>query len=81
MYINMYMPKSDAEKVTVKGSHGDSSLQRESDSFRDSVVTGDSSPEHSPRTNETKKHINKISHKIRQINSNNYVYTPTRTLM
>lgn len=29
----MYMPKSDAEKVTVKGSHGDSSLQRESDSF------------------------------------------------
>lgn len=30
----MYMPKSDAEKVTVKGSHGDSSLQRESDSFR-----------------------------------------------
>lgn len=32
--IKMYMPKSDAEKVTVKGSHGDSSLQRESDSFR-----------------------------------------------
>lgn len=29
----MYMPKSDAEKVTVKGSHGESSLQRESDSF------------------------------------------------
>lgn len=34
VYIYMYMPKSDAEKVTVKGSHGDSSLQRESDSFR-----------------------------------------------
>ena len=32
--LKMYMPKSDAEKVTVKGSHGDSSLQRESDSFR-----------------------------------------------
>lgn len=29
----MYVPKSDAEKVTVKGSHGESSLQRESDSF------------------------------------------------
>lgn len=34
LYIYMYMPKSDAEKVTVRGSHGDSSLQRESDSFR-----------------------------------------------
>lgn len=34
LYIYMYMPKSDAEKMTVKGSHGDSSLQRESDSFR-----------------------------------------------
>lgn len=34
IHIKMYMPKSDAEKVTVKGSHGDSSLQRESDSFR-----------------------------------------------
>lgn len=33
-YVCVYMPKSDAEKVTVKGSHGDSSLQRESDSFR-----------------------------------------------
>lgn len=34
IHFKMYMPKSDAEKVTVKGSHGDSSLQRESDSFR-----------------------------------------------
>lgn len=30
----MYMPKSGAEKVTVKGSHGDRSLQRKSGSFR-----------------------------------------------
>jgi len=33
-YITCICQKSDAEKVTVKGSHGDSSLQRESDSFR-----------------------------------------------
>lgn len=47
------MPNFDAEKVTVKGSHGNNSWQRESDSFKgqeDSVVTGVSSPERTPRT-------------------------------
>lgn len=29
----MYMPNQDAEKVTMKGSHGNNSWQRESDSF------------------------------------------------
>lgn len=41
----MYMPKLDAEKVTVKGSHGDSSLQRESDSFRVKRKAVQSSPQ------------------------------------
>lgn len=29
----MYMPNQGAEKVTMKGSHGNNSWQRESDSF------------------------------------------------
>lgn len=75
----MYMPKSDAEKVTVKGSHGDSSLQRESDSSR---VKRDSSPEHTPRTNKNKNTLTPedSTHKIRQINSYNS-YTQTETVM
>lgn len=67
------MPKSDAEKVTVKGSHGDSSLQRESDSSR---VKRDSSPEHTPRTNKNKNTLTPedSTHKIRQIDP--YVDSP-----
>lgn len=56
----MYMPKSGAEKVTVKGSHGDSSLQRESDSFRvkRTVSRQGTAVQSTPQGPTKQKHIN-----------------------